>query len=99
MIEMAATNPGASARVDPHGSPASRELLTVIESDTETITGAVAAGTVTVAELERFADRAERGEVDGLNGVDAVVRIVGSLLSDDAPSWEEMEPAGSPVRV
>ena len=96
---MAATPHDVEPRTDSHSTTASTELLTVLESDTRTVTGAVAAGTVTVAELERFADRVERGEVDGLDGVDAVIRIVGSLLSDDAPTWEKMEPAGSPVRV
>jgi hypothetical protein len=96
---MAATSPDVESRTGSRSTTVSTELLTVLESDTRTITGAVAAGNVTVAELERFADRVERGEVDGLDGVDDVIRIVGSLLSDDAPNWEEMEPAGSPVRV
>lgn len=96
---MAATSPDVESRTGSRSTTVSTELLTVLESDTRTITGAVAAGDVTVAEVERFADRVERGEVDGLDGVDAVIRIVGSLLSDDAPNWEEMEPAGSPVRA
>jgi len=65
-----------------------------MESKTETITGAVASGAVTLSDLDRFVRSVECGDVDCCGGTDAVVRIVRSLLSDQRPSWEEMEPAG-----
>ncbi|TKX56097.1 hypothetical protein EXE42_00615 [Halorubrum sp. SP3] len=83
------------ASSDPDPSP---ELLNALESDTETITGAVAAGSVTLEEVDRFVRCAERGEIDGEADLDAVVRIVHALLRDE-PSWAEAEPAGSPVRA
>jgi hypothetical protein len=83
------------AQTDPNPSP---ELLSALESDTETVTGAIAAGTVTLEEVDRFVRRAERGEVDSEANLDAVVRIVHALLQDE-PSWAHMEPAGAPVRA
>jgi len=83
------------AQTDPDPSP---ELLNALESDTETVTGAIAAGTVTLEEVAQFVRRAERGEIDIEANLDAVVRIVHALLCDE-PSWANMEPAGSPVRA
>ncbi|OYR46109.1 MULTISPECIES: hypothetical protein [unclassified Halorubrum] len=91
---MAAKKPGVASRIDRDGSTAPIDLVRTMESKTETITGAVASGAVTLEELDRFVRRVERGEVDCCDGTDAVVRIVRSLLSDRRPSWEEMEPAG-----
>jgi hypothetical protein len=91
---MAAKEPGVAARIDRHSSTAPTDLVRTMESDTETITGAVAAGEVTLEDLDRFVRTVERGEVNCSRGTDAVVRIVRSLLSDQRPSWEEMEPAG-----
>jgi len=71
------------------------ELISVFESETDTITDAVSSGRVTLEDLDAFVRSAERGEVDASDGLDAVVRILRSLLSGDAPSWEEKEPAGS----
>lgn len=79
---------------DQRSSTTPTALVRVMESETETITGAVAAGAVTLDDLDRFVRSIERGEVDCCGGTDAVVRIVRSLLSDPRPSWEEMEPAG-----
>ena len=87
--------PSRPASSDPDPSP---ELLNALESDTETVTGAIAAGTVTLEEVERFVRRAERGEIESEANLDAVVRIVHALLRDE-PSWANMEPAGSPVRA
>lgn len=91
---MDATQPGVASRGNRRSSTASTELMRAMESETETITGAVASGAVTLEELDRFVRSVERGEVDRGGGTDAVVRIVRSLLSDRRPSWEEMEPAG-----
>lgn len=96
---MAATDPGVTSHADAHRttpteSPETTDLLRVVESDTETVTGAVAAGRVSLADLDAFVLRADRGEIDGGDDVDAVIRIVRTLLSDAAPRWEEMEPAG-----
>ncbi|WP_096394705.1 hypothetical protein [Halorubrum trapanicum] len=88
-------NPPRHATSDPDPSP---ELLNALESDTETVTGAIAAGTVTLEEVDQFVRRAERGEIDNEANLDAVVRIVHALLCDE-PSWANMEPAGSPVRA
>jgi hypothetical protein len=79
---------------DQHSSTTPTALVRVMESKTETITGAVASGAVTLDDLDRFVRSVERGDVDCCGGTDAVVRIVRSLLSDQRPSWEEMEPAG-----
>ncbi|ELZ46415.1 hypothetical protein C463_04364 [Halorubrum californiense DSM 19288] len=87
-----------SSRPAPSDPDPSPELLNVLESDTETITGAVAAGTVTLEQVDQFVRRAERGETDSEANLDAVVRIVHALLGDE-PSWAIMEPAGSPVRA
>lgn len=85
---------GIARNTDQRGSTTPTTLVRVIESKTETITGAVASGAVTLDDLDRFVRSVERGEVDCCGGTDAVVRIVRSLLSDQRPSWEEMEPAG-----
>jgi hypothetical protein len=85
---------GVALRGNRHGSIAPTDLVRTMESETETITGAVASGAVTLADLDRFVRSVERGEVDCCGGTDTVVRIVRSLLSDRRPSWEEMEPAG-----
>ncbi|MFC5133987.1 MULTISPECIES: hypothetical protein [Haloferacaceae] len=68
-------------------------LLGVLESDTDTITDAVACGRIDLDDLDRFVERVERGDLEADRGVDAVVWIVGSLLRGDAAGWEEMEPA------
>jgi hypothetical protein len=91
----AATTERSSRSVSSETDP-SPELLNVLESETRTVTGAVADGSVTLEEVDRFVRRAECGDVDGLENADEVVRIVCSLLRDE-PSWAEMEPAGSPV--
>ncbi|WP_144798022.1 hypothetical protein [Halorubrum depositum] len=91
---MAAKKSVVASRVDQHGSTVPTDLVRTMESETETITGAVASGAVTLEDLDRFVRSVERGEVDCCGGTDAVVRIVRSLLSDRRPSWEEMEPAG-----
>lgn len=91
---MTAKKPGVASRIDQNGSAGPTDLVRTMESKTETITGAVASGAVTLEDLDRFVRRVERGEVDCCDGADAVVRIVRSLLSDRRPSWEEMEPAG-----
>ncbi|OYR57075.1 hypothetical protein [Halorubrum halodurans] len=70
-----------------------RDLLGVLESDTDTITNAVATGRIDLDDLDRFVERVERGELEADRGVDEVVWIVGSLLRGDAGGWEEMEPA------
>jgi hypothetical protein len=85
---------GVASRIDQHSSTAPTDLVRTMESKTETITGAVASGSVSLEDLDRFVRSVERGEVDCCGGTDAVVRIVRSLLSDRRPSWEEMEPAG-----
>ena len=90
---MNATQPGGASRGNERSSTAPADLVQVMESETETITGAVASGAVTLGDLDRFVRSVERGEVDRGGGTDAVVRIVRSLLSDRRPSWEEMEPA------
>ena len=95
---MTAAKADRSSRPAPSDPDPSPELLNALESDTETVTGAVAAGTVTLEEVERFVRRAERGEIDIEANLDAVVRIVHALLCEE-PSWANMEPAGSPVRV
>jgi|GEM_PF-2564968 hypothetical protein len=87
------TTPQTTAR----NSTAAAELVAILESDTETLTGAVAAGTVTLDQLDRFVRAVDRGETDGCRGVDAVIRIVSSLLGDDTPCWEEMEAAAPAV--
>ena len=81
----------ASSETDP-----SPELLNALESDTRTLTGAVADGAVTLEEVDRFVRRAECGDVDCHENVDEVVRIVRSLLRDE-PDWAEMTPAEAPV--
>jgi hypothetical protein len=91
---MSTQGTGVSSRNEPRGSIEPTDLVRVIESETETITGAVAAGSVTLSDLDRFVRSVERGDVDCCGGTDAVVRIVRSLLSDQRPTWEEMEPAG-----
>jgi len=91
---MTAKDSDVGSRGNRHSSTAPTDLVRTIESETETLTGAVAAGEVALADLDRFVRRAERGEVDCCGGTDAVVRIVRSLLSDQRPSWEEMEAAG-----
>ena len=78
-------------------SPASTDIVRILESESETLTGAVAAGSVSLADLDLFVRNVDRGEIDGKHGLDAVIRIVRSLLGDDTPAWEEMEPAGRPV--
>jgi hypothetical protein len=70
-----------------------RDLLGVLESDTDTITNAVATGRIDLDDLDRFVKRVERGDLEADRGVDEVVWIVGSLLRGDAGDWEEMEPA------
>ena len=90
---MDATQAGVAPRGNQRSSTAPTDLVRVMESETETITGAVASGAVTLGDLDRFVRSVERGEVDCCGGTDAVVRIVRSLLSDRRPSWEEMEPA------
>ncbi|MDZ5812697.1 hypothetical protein U4E84_15230 [Halorubrum sp. AD140] len=91
---MAAKDLRLESRADQHCPTATTELVRTMESETETITGAVASGKIGLAELDRFVRDAERGEIDGHAGTDVVVRIVRSLLSDTPPIWEEMEPAG-----
>lgn len=106
---MGATDPNTASRtasqtasqsVSPTAAPnstAAAELVAILESDTETLTGAVAAGTVTLDQLDQFVRAVDRGETDGCRGVDAVIRIVCSLLGDDTPCWEEMEAAAPAV--
>ena len=91
---MSTRKTGVTSRIEPQGSVEPTDLVRVMESETETITGAVAAGSVTLDDLDRFVRSVERGDVDCCGGTDAVVRIVRSLLSEQRPSWEEMEPAG-----
>jgi hypothetical protein len=91
---MATEDSGVASRGNRHGSIAPTDLVRTMESETETITGAVASGAVTLADLDRFVRSVERGEVDCCGGTDTVVRIVRSLLSDQRPNWEEMESAG-----
>ena len=91
---MSTRKTGVTSRIEPQGSVEPTDLVRVMESETETITGAVAAGSVTLDDLDRFVRSVECGDVDCCGGTDAVVRIVRSLLSDQRPSWEEMEPAG-----
>ena len=93
---MTAATQERSSRSPSSETDPSPELLNALESDTRTLTGAVADGSVTLAEVDRFVRRAERGEVDCEESVDEVVRIVSSLLRDE-PNWAEMKPAGSPV--
>ncbi|TKX75774.1 hypothetical protein EXE46_01375 [Halorubrum sp. GN11_10-6_MGM] len=95
---MTTANPARTSRPASSETDPSPELLNALESDTQTLTGAVADGTVTLEEVDRFARRAECGDVDCHESVDEVVRIVCALLRDE-PGWAEMEPAGSPVRV
>lgn len=78
-------------------SPASTDIVRILESDSETLTGAVAAGSVSLADLDMFVRNVDHGKIDESYGLDAVIRIVRSLLGDDTPAWEEMEPAGRPV--
>jgi len=82
-------------RTDRQATVDSPDPVQILESETETITDAVASGAVTLDDLDRFVTSVERGEVDCCVGTDSVVRIVRSLLSDRRPSWEEMEPAGT----
>ncbi|WP_435074225.1 hypothetical protein [Halorubrum sp. HHNYT27] len=91
---MNARETGVTSRIEPHGSVEPTDLVRLMESETETITGAVAAGAVTLGDLDRFVQSVERGEVDCCGGTDAVVRILRSLLSDRRPNWEEMASAG-----
>ena len=91
---MSTRKTGVTSRIEPQGSVEQTDLVRVMESETETITGAVAAGSVTLDDLDRFVRSVECGDVDCCGGTDAVVRIVRSLLSEQRPSWEEMEPAG-----
>ena len=93
---MTAANPERSSRSPSAETDDAHELLNALESDTRTVTGAVADGSVTLEEVDRFVRRAERGEIDCRESADEVVRIVSSLLRDE-PNWAEMEPAGSPV--
>ena len=90
---MAAQESAFAAGIDRHDTTEPTDLVRMMESKTETITGAVASGAVTLSDLDRFVRSVERGDVDCCGGTDAVVRIVRSLLSDQRPSWEEMEPA------
>jgi hypothetical protein len=93
---MTAATPERSSRSAPSETGPSPELLDALESDTRTLTGAVADGSVTLEEVDRFVRRAECGEVECRESVDEVVRIVRSLLGDE-PDWAEMTPAGAPV--
>lgn len=96
---MGATTPDVDSRTTTHSPTTPTDFTSIVESETETITGAVAAGTVTVDELDRFVQRVERGEIDGQRGVGDVVRIVRALLTEDAPAWEEMEAASAATAV
>ncbi|MFC7323423.1 hypothetical protein ACFQMF_02385 [Halorubrum rutilum] len=91
---MTAKQSDVASHADRRSPTAPTDLVRTMESETETITGAVAAGEVTLEDLDRFVRRVERGEVDCREGTDAVVRIVRSLLSEQRPSWEEMAEAG-----
>ena len=73
---------------------AAADLLDVIESDTDTLTDAVASGRVTLEDVHEFLRGVERGEIDAGTAVDSLVWIVTSLLEGDAGDWEELEPAG-----
>ena len=94
IIDITAKQSDIASHTDRQSPTAPTDLVRTMESETETITGAVASGAVTLADLDRFVRSVERGEVDCCGGTDTVVRIVRSLLSDQRPSWEEMEPAG-----
>ncbi|WP_418285973.1 hypothetical protein [Halorubrum sp. DTA46] len=94
---MAATTPDMTSQTDQRSPADSAEIVRILDSDTETLTGAVAAGTLSLEDLDQFVREADRGVVGGRGSAGAVIRIVRSLLGDTAPAWEEMEPAGLPV--
>lgn len=94
-----ATDPNEASATTGHTAGTAAEIVRILESETETLTGAIAAGAVSLTDLDRFVQRVERGEIDGSHGTDTVIRIVRSLLDDTAPTWKEMEPAGQPSRV
>ena len=92
-IEISAKGTDVVSYTDREGAAVSAELERVVESETETITGALSSGETSLAELDRFVHDAERGAIDGDRGIESVVRIVRSLLRDDDADWAEMEPA------
>ena len=92
---MAAQESRFAPRTDRQATVDSPDLVQMLESKTETITGAVASGALTLDDLDRFVTSVERGEVDCCVGTDSVVRIVRSLLSDRRPTWGAMESAGT----
>ncbi len=73
------------------------ELINVLESDTDTITDAVASERITLDDLDRFVRGIECGDIDAEGSVESVVRIVRSLLGDSDVSWEEMAATGHAV--
>ncbi len=96
---MSVTPPDVDSPTTPYSPTSPTEFASILESETETVTGAVAAGTMTLGDLDRFVEGVDRGEIDGQRGIDDVVRIVRSLLAEDAPGWEEMEAASAATAV